>query len=187
MNENKKTKWALIIGIAIPILMIIVIAFSVYLPNMNFKNNYDFIYTFNDGNSYCLGGGGYYSVSNGKIIQNELSVANLNDSYCSKTLTTQTVKPLYRYISSKDIFEKISYEDTRKLQLNEGPYSPDGVIVFSGYSSNSGMFELFGGGRSSGQNFQLQNKDKGVKKVMLATNESYYNFKFIGWVIPENK
>lgn len=160
----------IIAGISIPILMIIFIAASIYLPSLFVKPQYDFIYTVDS----------YYSSTRYVITNNHLTyeVLTNRDQYGSYQ---QSTGKLYLYDVDSDKSQEISYETAATLSLNGNTESLDGFSVTRGESS--GSFFPFYYGSSNYDDFYIQNGS--VSKKLNDINlggSSYYNFRFLGWV-----
>lgn len=162
----------LIIGVALPIVFIVIIAIVIFAPSYFMKPAYNFIYTF-DSNYYPYNKS-YYKVENGKIIPETFTDKEKVDS-------SKNVPTLYRYDISKDASYVISYEEAKKLNLDPGPTSPDGYTVAYEYN-HDGIFEIFGSNNNS-RGYFIE-KGNGKKRLSGFTNNNYYygNFKFIGWI-----
>lgn len=174
----KTTKnWPLIIGLALPVIFIILISLVIFTPNLYIKPAHNFLYS-NEGsyNYYNDGYSNTFSVAYGKLVTTPVPVVN-------GVKYKGDYPPIYLYDVKNNSTHQISVEEARNLNLDPGPSSPDGYNVEYKYS-NSGIFELFGSGSS--ENGYVISKGNGSKKLNgLSTTDRYYgtnNFKFIGWV-----
>ena len=118
--KNMKTKnTPLIIGIAVPVLFIIIMMAVVYLPKLSINPKHDFIYTLNDTYEQYRN---TYKVEDGKIA-----------IYANPINTYSTYKgdypDLYIYDIEKSTSKMISQSEVSKLSLEPGPSSPDGYNV----------------------------------------------------------
>ncbi|KND49130.1 MAG: hypothetical protein AB198_02570 [Parcubacteria bacterium C7867-003] len=174
----KTTKnWPLLIGIALPIIFILIISLVIFTPNLSIKPAHNFLYSnespyyyYNDGYSNT------FSVSNGKLVTTPVPAVN-------GVKYKGDYPPIYLYDVKNNSTHQISVEEARNFYLDPGPSSPDGYTVEYKYS-NSGIFELFGSG--SRENGYVISKGNGVKRLNgLNSTDRYYssgNFKLIGWV-----
>lgn len=149
-------KISLAVGLAIPVLMILFVAGSIYLPKMFITPpQYDFVYTF------------------GSAFKENAIVAEPNDY-----MDFSNYKEYFVYDVEEETSTKISPKEFFKLELASGFESPDGFEVMRG--GDGGMF---GGGnydkwfiKGHGVSYKLNiNFDYGYSY--------YYDFRFIGWII----
>lgn len=167
----------LLVGLAIPVLMILFVAGSIFIPSMFIHPTYDFVYS--EGSDYynCRW---TYEVKNGKYVR----MPGIVDPYApDKTLRDCQIK-LYRYDAQKDDSVEVSFEDVEKLALDDRPVSPEGFEIARG--SGGGDFPFFYGGSS--YNDMFLRRGAVSKRIKLhGTNNGYYyyDFRFIGWVLPQ--
>lgn len=174
-----KKNISLIIGLAIPILMILFVAGSIYLPGLFIKPEFDFLYV--TGSGYTSTYGEQYTVANGTLIQNKVNPPKDQDYY-------PPLRPekLFIYDADKNESLEVSFEEAKLFNLDVNAVSKDGFeIVRGGY--DDGIFPLFFGGHSNYNARYL--KGHGVsKKLNIPGMKAYdyydYNFRFLGWIIP---
>ena len=166
MNKHKKNV-PLIISLSIPILMVVLIAGSIYLPVLFLKPpQYDFVYS--AGWNYCTD---YrYRVENNRILRSEIKKnENIN---CQPTNEEQ----LYYYDVQKNTSRELTFEEAQQLEIDANYKSADGFEVVSGDHS----FDIFFYNSSSYYRKYLK---KGAFSQKLEIERSYYyNFNFLGWV-----
>lgn len=173
----------LIIAIALPLLMVLFIIGSVYIPRMFVNPQYSFVYS-TDGyyyNSYEIRV--QYSVTDGKLT--EKALPSRLDYNGKPILENRPEVKFFFYDIVKDSAREISFEEAQKFTLNPESRSPDGYILDTSYG-NDGIFELFGS-RSSNNGWYIS-KGMGSKKLTMMTSYgnnyySYDQFRFLGWVI----
>jgi hypothetical protein len=166
----------LIIGIALPIVFIAVIAAVLYVPSLFVNPKHDFLYTLPDSNYYYYG-----SYENEYVVKNgALTVSPLPLRGDEKILAT--LPDLYLYDVETDTSKQIDREEAQMLKLSPGPSSPDGYLVEYRYS-NSGIFELFGGGGND--NGYVIQKEGAAKHLSGLGNANGWsgNFSFVAWII----
>lgn len=171
-TEFIKKNITLIVGISVPILMILVVAGSIYLPGLFIKPKFNFLYISGD-SSYYYSQYQYY-VQNGKLVRNETQ-ESMSQSYQQQ----RDVK-LRIYDIDKNESRDVSFEEARGLDLDPNNISPDGFEVVYG-SRGDGFFPFF----YSGTDYRTRYlKGHNVtKKLNLQLNDSYYNnFRFLGWI-----
>ncbi len=164
--ETAKKNINVILGISIPILMILFVAGSIYLPGLFTKPHFNFLYVSNNNYSSQQP---YYLVQNGKLVENQ--------NHGSSTGIT-----LYVYNVAKNEAKEISFADTQTLSLDSVTQSPDGFEIV--YGSNGDGFFPFFYGSGTGYNTQYIKGHNTSKKLNLQLNGRYHynNFQFLGWI-----
>lgn len=167
----------IIIGIALPILFIVIISAVVFVPSLFVKPQHNFIYT--QENSYNYYNQGYkntYKIENEHITLQQMPVRE-KETYVGDMPT------IYLYDVKLNTSHEISLDEAKNLSLDAGPSSPDGYAV-NYKTSHEGIFGLFGS--SSNNNGYYVTKGNGSKKLDALANSgyNYYSgaFKLIGWV-----
>ena len=188
--ETKKINWVLWVGLAIPVVVIIVVFIMSLLSRQGFTPKYDFLYYFNNGYGYCYNGDSYYYVKDGQINQTDIKTDYPNRADCIKDkniLAGGSFNRIYRYSVIDEKSYPLTLIEAQKLKLDVGPVSPAGENIHNDYGyNNSGIFEIFGGRRYDyNSSYYLIDENKKIKIVNIVTpnNNSYYDFKFIGWII----
>ena len=172
----------LIVGIALPVVFIIIISVVIYLPALFVNPAHNFLYSIStDYYAYNQGYANTFSVKNNHLVLvPSQQLTRVGDVY-KDTAFRADMPPLYEYDLKTDTSHEISFEEASKLTLDPGPSSPDGYQVKYEYN-NDGVFELFG---SSGtRNSFYISKGSSQKRLSgLSGNQSWYegNFKLIGW------
>ncbi len=170
--EEKKKNIPLIVALSIPVLMVVLIATSIYLPALFIKPKTNFVYSV--GGIYCYPN--RYFVSNGRIHEEEIKKPTENNS-CRNDPEAR----LYYYDVERNASREITLDDATKLTVDDSLKSPDGFEIASGNHS----FDLF---FFSGSSYYDRYLKKGAysRKLNVVSPVSYYDFKFIGWVRGEN-
>ncbi len=167
----------LLLGIAIPILMTLFVAGSIYIPSGFVQPKFNFLYVMgNNYNYYNYYNGQIYSVENNTLIKNKVKlIKNKPDS------PMVPEAKLFVYDVIKNESSSISFEEAKKLKLNTNVVSPDGFEVISGNDSG-GVLQIF---FYSGSDYNRRYlKGHYVSKKL---NGSFgYDFLFLGWIIPQN-
>lgn len=161
----------LIAGISIPILMIIFVAASIYLPRLFVPApKYNFLYA-TDGDYYTRR---FYSVQNDRLVENEIK-------YPEKYRPRRKPK-FFVHDIVKNESKEIAFEDAQKLTLNSNVKSPDGFEVVSG-TRHSGFFPFFFGGGRDYKTKYIKGRNTSKKlNLQMITDYYYRNFHFIGWI-----
>ena len=171
MTQSEKSpqkNWSLILGLAIPILMTLFIAASIYLPKVFDKTpsaTVDFIYSTKRYYPHKL------EVINGKLEWEILENKN-NSSY------SKQIPKIYLHNVTTNSSKELSLEDAQKLFLDNRRRAPDEYAVE--LNRHRGFF-LFNG--HSSRTHHLVNGHASQKLNLEYFNDYYYNFKFLGWVI----
>lgn len=185
MNFIKKN-FVVLLAFTLPVLLIVSVALSAYLPSLFFSTNYNFIYT------TCDDGGGYcenylqrrYSVVDGRLVMVDVD-PNIDyngdgEADSKKQHTTR----VFIHNTNTDESREIPIDEASTLSLSSLLTSPDGVTLSGQYDRNSD-FLLFGGSSSFGH--YLTKGNSRIKLNLVNSTDSYYyqdNFRFIGWVMP---
>lgn len=160
----------MIVGISIPILMIILVAASIYLPGFFIKPQYNFLYVNGDDSYYNERH--QYSVQDGKLIRNEMKDSE-GKAY--------TYARLFLYDVIKDKSREVTFEEAQNLGIDPSDVSPDGFEIAYG-SHGSGIFPFFFYSNTD-YNTRYLTGHNISKKLNLQLIGSYYNsFRFIGWI-----
>jgi hypothetical protein len=165
MDQNKKRDPVLIIGILIPVVMVILVSLSIYLPRLFAKPEFSFIYT--TGSSYDAKYS--YTIESGKLVRTELE---------NRYGTRDVENNIYMYDAKGKEVKQISFEDAQKLTLDSSSKSPDGFEVVRG-NGGGGVFPFFFFD-SSGNQYVLRGKGATIN---LNLPIDYYDLNFLGWII----
>ena len=158
----------LIIGISIPILMILFVAGSIYLPGLFIRPGYNFLYVSGASNY-----GQPYSVANGKLVQNDVKYP--------ANYYPPAQPELFVYDSAKNQSQGISFADAQNLNLDPTAQSPDGFEVVSGSNGGGDYFPFDFGPSNYNDGWYLKGHNLD-KKINVQTVGSYYNLTFLGWI-----
>jgi len=175
--EIIKKNITLILGISIPILMILFVAGSIYLPELFIKPHFNFLYVSGDDSYYYYNSGYQYSVQNDKLVKNEIKQPE-NQNYNPPRVESK----LYIYDVAKNEAKEISFTEAQNLNLDSSVKSPDDFEVVYG-SRDSGFFPFFWGGGTDYNARYLSGHNVSKKLNLQLNGSSYYNnFRFIGWI-----
>lgn len=172
--EIIKKNITLVLGISIPILMILFVAGSVYLPGLFIKPHFNFLYG-NDDSYYFYGY--QYSVQNNKLIRNKIEEP-ANPSYNPPRVEAK----LYIYDVTKNEAREISFTDAQNLNLDSNVKSPDGFEIVYGNRTDN-FFPFFWGGRTDYNARYLKGHNVSKKLNLQQNGNPYYNnISVIGWI-----
>ena len=170
--EEKRKNIPLIVALSIPVLMIVLIAISIYVPALFIKPTVNFVYS--TGGDYCYQN--RYSVKSGKIVENEIKKPEDNNS-CRNYREAR----LFYYDVQHNMSREISMDEAVKLAVDDSIKSTDGFEVVSG----SGSSDIFFFSGSSYYDKYLKKGAYNRRLNIVGPTSSYYDFKFIGWVKGE--
>ena len=172
-----KKNITLLMGVSIPILMILFVAGSIYLPGLFIKPHFNFVYVSGDEPYYYYNNGYRYFVQNNKLVRNEIKQLE-NQNYSPLRVESK----LYYYDVAKNEAKEISFADAQNLSLDSNTKSPDDFEVV--YGSRGGGFFPFFWSVGTDYNARYLKGHNVSKKLNLQLNEGspYGNFRFIGWI-----
>lgn len=163
----------LILGISIPILMILFVLGSIYLPGIFVHPKFNFL--------YVVGGNNYidewqYLVQNGELVKSKINQSR-NKSYNPPYVEAK----LFVYDVLRNESREISFEEAQKLNFDSNIKSPDGFEIVYG-SRGENALPFFYVSEIDYNSRYL--KGHGVsKKINIQSSEGfYYTFRFLGWI-----
>ena len=170
---NSKKNVSLIVGIAIPILMIVLVAISIYVPALFAPApRINFLYV--TGDDYYQGP--QYFVENGTLAKREVKYPN---HY------TPGIARFFLHDVSANEDKELSFEETQKLKLDASAKSTDGYEVVYG-NTEGGVFPLFFSNRTDYNAMYLKGHNTSKKLNLQSSDVSnpYYsrNRRFLGWI-----
>ncbi len=193
MKEFIKKNFAILLAFALPILLIVIVALTTYIPSLFISTNYNFIYTScTDGNSYYP----YYCndylqkryiVVDGTLVVKPVDTNQDSDKNGIPDFKEKYTPRLFLHDTAKNESREITEKEAQSLTLSSLLTSPDGVTVSGNYNRGGGDFFPFGGGSSSYGYYLTKGKGRSKLNLINTTDQYYYqnNFQFIGWVLPK--
>jgi hypothetical protein len=165
----------LLIGIALPVIFILVISIVIFTPSLFLNPQYNFLYS-NDNSYYNQSYLNTYVVKDNHV--------SLNPTPTTPGIISNASNPtLFLYDVKNNSTHQVDFNEAKNFIVDPGPSSPDGYIVKYQYS-NYGIFSLFGS--NDNQNGYVISKGNSSKHLngLNTSGDNYYsnNFKFIGWV-----
>jgi len=192
LMEFIKKNFALLLAFLLPVLLIVVVALTAYLPSLFVSTNYNFLYTtcVEEAQYYYPYNCDYYlqkrySIVNDKLVANTLD-PNLDHNNDKIPDINEYYTPhIFLHDTEKNESREITFDEAQTLTLSGLITSPDGVAVSGQYSDNSD-FLIFDGGSSSYEHYL--SKRNGRKQLNIISNTHPYpsrtDFQFVGWVLP---
>lgn len=174
---NIRKNLSLFIGISLPIIMIAIVAASVYLPRLwASPPQVNFLYSMAD--SYDVYGE-YYSVESGILKKQETADKNSpTDPAIPKPIITKSRLYLHDVVTNKS--REVTFAEAQKFQLDYSIVSLDGFEIVHGNSG--GGFFLFGSSQSDYNSRFLRGHGISIKMNLISSPEYSYSFRFLGWV-----
>lgn len=162
----------LIVGLAIPVLMVLFVAGSIYLPGFFVRPRFSFLYS--TGDSYYSRY--QYSLENGKLVENEVEYP--------KHEVVRSKPNLFVYDIVEDKGMAVSFEEAQQLTLNPNSKSPDGFEVDCGRKSTGYFLLFFDSFRDCSSRF-IKGRGTSKKLNVQLRGGSDYSFQFLGWLVEE--
>lgn len=191
MKDFIKQNLTLVLAFTLPLLLILFITVTTYIPSLLLNTQYDFIYVVCDENldGYYYNCEGYlaerYSVSNGYLVQNELDLMADRNADGEPDYISDFSSRIFIHDTEANVSREITFAEASMLPLSELLTSPDDVTVSSHYSNGVGGFFPFDGGSSSFGYYLTKGSRQSRLDLINAGDRYYYqyNFKFVGWVL----
>ncbi len=188
--ERNTSNISLIVGLAIPVVMVIAIAAAVLLPGRNLNPTTDFI--------YATGSYPTYTTRNGdQITQHDIGIQNNQlvdtvqtyrapDTYPSYPGEKESLPQLFLHNTKENTNTEITFEEAKNLSLSPERKSPDGFTVSFGKRSYGVFPFFFDGGSSDYEHAYLSNQTASKEIAILGGNaRDMYSFQLVGWVLPK--
>jgi len=167
-----KKNLPLYIGVALPLVFIIIIAAIVYLPSTFVNPKHNFIYVVEDYETYKNN----FTIKDDKIVL--VPAVKLYPEVDYKYYKDHP--NIYLYDFSKNASYEISFEDLKNYSVVKGPSSPDGYSIVR-HEGPAGIFEIFGSYDGNDGKFIVS--PNGAKKKMVGVEgETYQNINVVGWI-----
>ncbi len=190
MKAFLKRNAVILIAFSLPVILIVGVVLSTYIPSLFLSTNYDFVYT------TCTDNGGYYSYNCREYLQQRYTVLNnklimkpelqYQDSDKDGVMDINEYTPrIFLHDTQKNQSKEITFEEAQQLSLNGLLSSPDGVTISDSYDRGAEFLFFYGGGSSYGH-YLTKGKSR-IKLNLINSTDTYYyenSFQFIGWVLP---
>jgi hypothetical protein len=192
-KETLRQNLPVIIAIALPVLLVIIIAILATLPNFGPRPQYDFIFTDSASrinyhtNNGCEVYSQYYAVEDTKLVKkdyvlnvfDERDIADPCKGY--QQVSKKDVPNLYLYNIEAEIIQPITFEELNTIAIKGTQISPDGFSVGKRFMDR-GILDLFGGNNSG---VFVSKKNNHIRLNIDSYNGSFYytnEFNVVGWV-----
>lgn len=162
-----KSQTPLILAFALPIAMVVVVAFTIYIPRLLVKPHYDFVYALVPYSNYDES----YKVVGKHLTRSEYRINGVLESQVH----------LFRYSVIQKTSSEVSFSEVQSYSLSDSPVSPEGFEITTGAYESMGLFPLF---FSTAHDYNARYLSKGsvMTKINIPGNSYSNQFQFIGWI-----
>ena len=189
MKNFVKENLVLVIGLALPVLLIILFFVATVIPkSMGTPPQYEMLFTttkydYQNKPEYVID----FNVKNQQLMLNLKKNDEKNYNNATKILMaydgkTETVREIKIDASKLTEGNEVLLEETKKLSIDTAVISPDGYMLEGpNYGGNGLVGGLFGGGyRNTG--YRLKKGGVGYKVPNMQPDYYYSQLQFIGWI-----
>lgn len=183
MHMRMKNNLPLIVGVSIPLLVVVAVALSIYLPGLFVEPQYNFLYTTGDGQNGYYTGYYEYVVRDGKLIKQEVKVPDeIKRNYPPYPPSSEIKFFVHDVKLNKS--KQISFDEASRLKLDSNVQSPDGFEVVYG-TRDGGAFPFFMSPSEDYHTRYLRGHNTGKKLNVQMGSDVYYDraFRFVGWIL----
>ncbi len=173
----KKKNWPLIVGLCIPIVLILLVVLSIYLPRFFVHPKVNFLFSVGQ-NGYYYANNSEYSVENGTLVKSDIILPEPD----RKNVVFRE-HDIYLYNVTTEVATKISFEEAKQLHLSPNNVSSDGFSVTDWDYNRGGLFSGLFGGRDYGVPYiRGHNTSQRINLDGIIMEYYYGNFHFLGWI-----
>ncbi|MDZ7726218.1 MAG: hypothetical protein U5L75_01390 [Candidatus Campbellbacteria bacterium] len=188
MKEFFKGNTVIVLALLLPLLLVLVIFLTTYLPYFSLSSDYNFVYATCENNTRhepgTLSCDEYlderFSIVNKRISDNELDEPQDEEGFQVR---------FFMHNTSTNESREIAFEEARSYELSSLLTAPDGVS-FSGpeYDGGVSFFLFYDSNSSSG--YYLTKGGRRQKQNLINVNANYRGyygdgFRFMGWILAE--
>jgi hypothetical protein len=191
VKEFIKRNFTVVLAFLLPVFLIIGVALSVYLPSARLQTDYNFVYVLcgDTTDYYSYRCEDYlrqrYSIEDDRISLNEVSLNyDVNKDEISSSVENYTSR-FFLHDTEANESREITLDEVQILRFSNLVTSPDGITVSNIYNRSPNFFLIVDGNSSYGY-YLTKGKVKSKLNLINDDDRYYYrgNFKFIGWVLP---
>ena len=192
MKNWMKENLVLVIGLALPVLLIVLFFVATVLPkSFGTPPQYELLFTtskydYQNNPEYVLD----FNVKNKQLMvkakkYDEKTYNNASRLLMAYDAKTEAVREIAIDVSKMRDGVEVVLEETKNMTLDPSLTSPDGYTLDGPNYNSSGLLGgLFGGGyRNNG--FRIKKGNVGYKVPQHQPDYYYSDLKFIGWVIKK--
>jgi len=188
----KKEHIPVIVALALPVLLVLIVAGLSVISNRGVRSSHDFVYSLSQSIAWmdrdCYSYRSYYSVDDSghlNLVSYNAGVLNEgqpNDPCASSSQRKLKDAPdLYYYDSRQDTTKPMTLVEASGLVLTGSFTSPDGYTV-DYRNGNSGFMDIFGGSGQNGVYLNQKNQHRILPAVENDQTLYGQDFSFVGWV-----
>lgn len=180
---------SLIVGLAIPVIMVLAIAAAVLLPGRSLHPTTDFIYTIGSYPSYTTRSGNLVTqhdlaVKNG-VLTDTTQTYTATDTYIPYPGEKESIPRFFLHNTTENSNKELTLEEAKKFTLSDEKKSPDGFTVSFGKRSY-GVFPFFFDNGSDLEHAYLSNQTASKEIDIISSNSrDFYSFQLVGWVVSK--
>lgn len=164
------------VALAIPVLMVLFVAGSIYLPMRNTEApRYDFIYAlrnYSDGYAYLVVDGSLVA----DVIDREGAAKAVPPGVASAPTR------FFRHVVAENTSQELALADVQKLKLDNTTTSPDGYALVRG-GQGGGVFPFFLFEGNYGDQYLVKNTASFKMNIKEISEPYFAPTQLIGWVI----
>ncbi len=191
MRNFIKENLVLVIGLALPVLLIVLFFAATVTPKMySTPPQYEVLFSVQDYGyqnkpDYTID----FNVKNQQLMVKVKKTDSKDNYYNSKKLMAYDAKNEVMREITIDTSQfsdgaEILLAETNNMTIDTAMVAPDGYVMENQHYGNNGLVGgLFGGGRNNG--YRLKKGSVGYKINTLQNNYYYDQLHFIGWVIKK--
>ena len=191
MKSWIKENLVLVIGLALPLLLIVLFFVATVIPKMvSTPPQYEVLFSVQDYGyqnkpDYTFD----FKVKNQQLMVKVKKTDGKDNYYNSKKLMAYDAKNEVMREITIDAGQftadaEILLEETKNMTIDTAMVAPDGYLMENQSYGNNGLIGgLFGGGRNNG--YRLKKGNVGYKINTLQNNYYYDQLHFIGWVLKK--
>jgi hypothetical protein len=188
-----KKNFTLLLAFFLPVLLVLAVALSVYIPSLSLSTNYNFVYTscdsgiekafYGDCSNYLQQ---RYSVQDRQLTEKSVDPKLDSDRDGVPDINEGYVARIFLHDTEINESREITTEEAQSLTISNLLTSPDGITISSAWDRGSDFF-IFGGGSSSYGHYLTKGNARKRLNIINDSDRYYYrdNFQFIGWVLEE--
>jgi len=171
-----------IVAIVLPILVVVGVLISIYLPTVGLQPGYNLVIASNNDKAWSY----YDEEARYVVVGQKIQRLDLKKQENSKNIgpaPESQISRLYIYDFDKEQIQEITYEEAQNLSIiKAGNVSPDGYrAIYSQGGNNLGIFEIFGG-YSRDYGLVISKNGKSIFKKIDELWNNYYGTEILGWI-----
>ena len=192
MKHFMRKHATLLLAFLMPILLIIFVVLSIYIPSLFTATQYNFVYV------ACTESTHYscieylknrYAVVDGQLVLLAIPPEQDTDKDGVPDIQENYTTRVFLHDTAKNESTELPLEDATALRLSALLTSPDGITISSSYERD-GSFYISMGGHYASSNYYLTKGNSRSKLKLINHGDRYYDIdsiRFLGWVVSERE